>query len=107
MDEKKATEFRTRLLEDDSFRANFAKSPREALHSIGVEVPASAELPSISKDQLDQRVATLKDKVSTDMLDQLLAGSSDGVMSDEQLEAVAGGAGSEVYRISAFGTLDW
>ncbi len=107
MDEKKVTEFRTRLLEDDGFRASFAESPRAALHSIGVEIPESVDLPSVSKAELDQRIETLKEKVSPDMLDQLLAGADQGALTDSQLEAVAGGAGSEVYRISAFSTLDW
>ena len=106
MDKNKVAEFRTRLLEDDNFRADFAKSPREALQAIGLDVPESVALPSFSKEDLDKRVATLKENVSTDMLDNLLAGKGEGALSDTQLEAVAGGR-MEAFRISAFGTLDW
>ena len=100
MDDNKSSEFRNRLLTDESFRAAFAEAPREALKTIGIEIPEGVEIPAMDKDELDQRVANITANISGDALEGLLAG---GELSDAQLEHAAGG----MYTASVASSIDY
>jgi hypothetical protein len=131
MDQAKVGTFRKKMVEDDSFRAAFAKSPGDALRSIGIEIPKNMQFPSMDKKEIDQQVEELK-KAAGGNLSQLYSGE----LSERDLDKVAGCVGTlryspalqqnslfrfssrlaempqtikpgDVYTISAFGTLDW
>jgi hypothetical protein len=132
MDQAKIASFRKKIVEDDAFRASFAKSPGDALRSIGIQVPKDAKFPTMDKAELDRQVDSFK-KAAGGSLDKLL---KTGEVSDKELESVAGGIsfspaltqnslfrfsislgqietgglrqpGGGIYKVSAFGTLDW
>jgi hypothetical protein len=130
MDQAKIATFRKKIVQDEAFRTAFAKSPSDALRSIGIEVPKEVKFPSMDKAELDKQVEAFK-KAAGSSLDKLFAA---GELSERDLESVAGGltystsltsnslfqfssrlaqpfqtkvSPGGVYTISAFGTLDW
>jgi CheY-like chemotaxis protein len=119
LDEEAVANFRSKLVEDDGFRARFAKAPAEALRDVGIDIPDDVVLPSIDGDELDRRVEQLKATVGRDELDKLVShqdvDESLRVQADDLLNfsrRVRPGFREKidpatVYTISAFGTLDW
>jgi hypothetical protein len=128
MDQKTVAAFRKKLIEDASFRKAFAADPDGALRTIGIAVPAGANITPIDPKELDSRVSRLKEalgdnikelytaedfaKVAKDpervqRIEEIMNISRKTRVNDQELEAVAGGTATTVYTISAFGTLDW
>ncbi len=103
MDDKKASEFRNRLINDESFRAEFAQSPRETLNAMGIEVPENVEMPAMAQDELDRRVASIKENISGDAFEAMIAGQE---LSDAQLEVAAGGADQALKSVSVWASID-
>jgi hypothetical protein len=128
MDDKALATFRRKLIEDVTFRQEFAADPDGALRKIGIDVPKDANIAPIDPKELDDRVARLKTalgdkigelysvedfaKVARDpqkmqRIEEIMNIARKSKVSDAELEAVAGGTATTVYTISAYGTLDW
>ena len=122
LDDEAIAQFRSRLLQDDEFRARFAYAPADALREAGIDIPSDVKLPPIDREELDRRVEQLRANVDPAALETLAASPKDAneslrVQADDLLNfarrvrpgdrVFKGVDPSTVYTISAFGTLDW
>jgi hypothetical protein len=128
MSDKSIAEFRRKLIEDPTFRKEFATDPGGTLRSVGVDLPAGANIPPIDPVDLEDRVSRLKELLGADVaklydtadvsqvvrdpqraqrIEELMnfaqRPGAGGALSEQDLHAVSGG----MYTISAFGTMDW
>jgi hypothetical protein len=123
--------FRKRLIEDESFRREFAADPDGTLRRSGISVPAGATIAPIDVAQLDDHVTRLKGALGEDItalysadeyaqlakdpqrvqrLQELMSLARTPELAASELAAVAGGKVNTeqvAYTISAFSTLDW
>jgi len=122
MDEAKLAEFRQKLIEDQSFRHQFAQDPTEALRSLGIDVPEGAYVAPIDPGELDARVDRIK-AVLGPRLNELYSSQGFGALVRDRATfrrvegassigirpggPLGGGNLGPVYTISAFGTIDW
>jgi len=108
-------EFRKKLIEDATFRQDFAANPTATLKTLGLPVPEGVNIPSMSLTDLEARIGRLKASVGGDLsqlsdpnrsqeIDEIMRLSfnkSSGELGDADLSAVAGGS------ISAYACVDW
>jgi hypothetical protein len=118
-DEKTIAAFRKKLIEDANYRAQFADDPAEALRAVGIDVPESAVIPAIDRQELETRVARIKAVLGNKVSELYTAKDFGRLVRDRgaltKIEHAGNiatrvgspGAGGTVYTISAFGTIDW
>jgi hypothetical protein len=128
--------FRRKLIDDAQFRREFAAEPARVLRSMGIDVGDEADLEPMNAAVLEDRVSRLKEALGDDIGALYSVEEYDAIARDpeqvlrlqgildiarrqsselhaHELEAVAGGrkvnggGALDVYRISAFSTLDW
>ena len=111
MDEEKLGQFRQKLIEDEDYRHRFADNPGTALAELGIDLPEGAEMPSIDRDELDERISNLRTSFGPRLKTLYQRDGLKNLSLRDRVQFDVASLGRKgrggLYKLSVAGTADW